>query len=334
MDAGDSLLSHQSEAVEALSSKFNRITVVTGKIGYFKKLPNVKVVSTNWVNGKNLRNVIKLYLRAIPVILRGNYSSVFFHMTDLQCAFLSPVIRLRHRKQYLWYAHTYKSKYLIFASLWVNKIITSTAGSCPIQTSKVLTIGQAIDEAKFPLIPFNRLDLNKLIHIGRFDKSKNIDLLIISANNLRINFPDIRLTIVGSPGNDHSKNWSSNLISNHAFDVENGWLNFKPAITRSEFSRVMSAYGCFFHAYIGSLDKTLIESTLCGVPVVTLNPEYLRIFNSWSKFDAPTLEEEYISMRKMSDSDLGNEIARRRNIAIESHSLNHWINALARELQA
>lgn len=333
MDAGNPLLSHQSEAVEALSSKFNRITVITGKIGVFNNLPNVKVISTNWVNGKSLHNILRLYIRAIPVIIRGNFNSVFFHMTDLQCALLSPIVRLRNRKQYLWYAHTYKSKYLIFASLWVNRIITSTDGSCPIKTPKVLAIGQAIDENKFSFIPRKNLKLNKLVHIGRFDKSKNIDTLIKSTENLRINYPDIRLTIIGSPGNENSKNWSSQLISNHALDVEDGWLNFKPAIARSEFSSVMSDNGCFFHAYIGSLDKTLIESTLCGVPVVTLNPEYLRIFNSWSKLEAPTLEEEYISMRMMSDSDLGDEITRRRNIAIQSHSLNHWINALTRELQ-
>lgn len=333
MDAGDPLLSHQSEAVEALSSKFNRITVITGKTGVFNNLPNVKVISTNWVNGKSLHNILRLFIRAIPVIIRGNYDSVFFHMTDLQCALLSPVVRLRNRKQYLWYAHTYKSKYLIFASLWVNRIITSTDGSCPIKTPKVLAIGQAIDENRFSLIPLKNLKLNMLVHIGRFDKSKNIDKLIKSTENLRINYPEIRLTIIGSPGNENSKNWSSQLISNHALDVEDGWLNFKPAIARSEFSSVMAANGCFFHAYIGSLDKTLIESTLCGVPVVTLNPEYLRIFNSWSKLESPTLEEEYICMRMMSDSDLGDEITRRRNIAIQSHSLNHWIDALARELQ-
>ena len=86
--------------------------------------------------------------------------------------------------------------------------------------------------------------------------------------------------------------------------------------------------GCFFHAYIGSLDKTLIESTMCRVPVITINPEYLEIFGTWSNLDEITLVDEYTAMRKLTQVELKAELNRRVELAVQNHSLEHWINLL------
>jgi hypothetical protein len=45
-------------------------------------------------------------------------------------------------------------------------------------------------------------------------------------------------------------------------DVRDGWLKYKEFITRENFRGEVAQNGCFFHGYIGSLDKTLIESTI------------------------------------------------------------------------
>ena len=328
MDSNDPLLSHQHEAVIGLAKYFNKIIVITGKIGKVTPNPKNQMISTDWVQGRLLRNLLNLFYKAIPVIVRGDFSSVFFHMTDLQSALLSPLIRLRRRKQYLWYAHTLKSKYLIFASKWVTGVVTSTSGSCPLAAELVLPIGQAIDEEKFKPISFDILDLNKLIHIGRFDRSKNIDYLVLSAEKIRRSFSEVELTIIGSAANKESRNWADNLISQSREYVNDGWLIFKESIPRAEFPIEMAKNGCFFHYYLGSLDKTLIEATMLCVPVVTLNPEYIGIFGTWSKNPITDLEGEYRALRSLSSGEIQTELKKRLELAREHLSLRRWVDQL------
>ena len=328
MDKNDPLLSHQNEAVSGLSKNFHKITVITGRVGDVNPNPNIRIITTDWIPGKRFRSTFKLFQIAIPEIMRGDFQSVFFHMTDLQCALLSPLIRLRGKKQFLWYAHKFKSKYLIFASKWVTGIVTSTNGSCPITGNRVYPIGQAIDEEKFRPIPFEDLDMDRLVHIGRFDRSKNIDLLISVSKKLRQSFPGICLSIIGSPANSESRSWADALIVRTQIEIQEGWIDFKDAISRENFPIEMGKNGCFFHGYLGSLDKTLIESTMLCVPVVTLNPEYLDIFGTWSKTSKSDLESEYQALRALDPNEIKAELAVRLKIARDNHSLNHWVSQL------
>jgi glycosyltransferase involved in cell wall biosynthesis len=333
MDSEHPLLSHQQEAVNALSNKFDHVTVITGQVGANDASHNVKIINTHWNAGQSFRNAVRLLARSLPLLIRGDFNSVFFHMTDLQCALLSPFIRLRGKKQFLWYAHTSKSNYLLWSSLWVNSIITSTPGSCPIKSEKVLPIGQAIDESRFAKISLEKFNLDKLIHIGRFDKSKQIETLIQAAIELRGENDQIELKLVGSPANEESKIWATGLAAKYRNETELGWLKFEGSISRALFPVKMAKSGCFFHAYIGSLDKTLLESTMLCVPVVTINPEYINIFGSWSNSEPISLISEYRALTSLNFADLDTELTRRHSLALRSHSLTNWVNQLAQLLR-
>lgn len=324
MDCNHPLLSHQHEAVKALSEYFDQIIVLTGKVGETDLPQNVRVISTEWVQRKPLKNLYRFYSKSLPLIARSDFHSVFFHMTDLQCALIAPLLKLRNKKIFLWYAHTNKSLSLVFSSIFVHNIITSTRGSCPLKSSKVIPIGQAIDPIKFPQLEFKKSKLDKLVHLGRFDKSKNINILIDAAGSLRNIFTNLTLTIIGSPASKESTKWANDLKLYSREQVAIGSLRFLPAIKRSEFSNVLGDFGCFFHAYLGSLDKTLIESTISKLPVVTINPEYITIFGSWADSNEVSLEQEYIAMRSKPIAKLQKELERRRNIALTGHSLGNW----------
>ena len=328
MDVKDPLLSHQYEVARALATNFDKLTVVTGRIGEIEASHNFQLISTNWRQGQKFRNLYRLISRVMPVILLGRFDAVFFHMTDVQCAILAPVIRMRGKRQFLWYAHTFKSPYLTWASFWITKIITSTPGSCPIKGKKVFQIGQGINEKVFMPITYKSLDLDKLIHIGRFDKSKQIDFLVNSVKKLRLFFPNLRFTQIGSPSNDESKKWAQSLRDSSQEEILDGWLQFKESLPRANLPAVLAENGCFFHAYTGSLDKTLIEATMLKVPVVTLNTEYISIFGSWSPSDKPNLESEYSALRLLAPGDVETELSRRLQIATDHHSFSGWIEKL------
>ena len=329
MDSEDPLLSHQQEAVYALAKEFEHVTVITGKVGTNKPSSNVEIISAQWNPGQKFRNTLRLLVKSLPLITLGDFNSIFYHMTDLQCAMLSPFARLRRKKQFLWYAHTSKSFFLRWSSLWVNLVITSTPGSCPIKSKKVLPIGQAIDESQFSKLSLEDMNLNKLIHIGRFDKSKRIESLIQAAVQLRDDNKEIELKLVGSPANEESKIWAKDLALKYVNQTELGWLSFESSISRNQFRAKMKDSGCFFHGYIGSLDKTLVESTMLCVPVVTVNPEYIKVFGPWSTLEPVSLISEYRAMRSLSLAELELELNRRNSLALKKHSLTNWINQLS-----
>lgn len=328
MDSKDPLLSHQYEAILALANNFDEVTVITGRAGEVEPNLKIKIISTDWVAGDHWGNLGRFYSRSLPTIMRGNFNSVFYHMTDLQCALMAPIIRLRGKRQYLWYAHTFKSRYLVISSWFVTRVVTSTRGSCPITGPKVEPIGQAIDDSKFSALPFTKLDLSKLIHIGRFDKSKNIDLLISHARELRRIYPDLKLTLIGSPANEESREWAQDLVLKSESHVRDGWLKFHESIPREKFRSEVAQNGCFFHGYIGSLDKTLVESTMLRVPVVTLNPEYIEIFGTWAKTTDVNLLSEYRALRSLTPESIEVELDRRLMIARTEHTLKHWVKEL------
>jgi hypothetical protein len=65
------------------------------------------------------------------------------------------------------------------------------------------------------------------------------------------------------------------------------------------------------------------------IPVVTLNPEYISIFGTWSKLPISDLKDEYLSFRTLTKEEVNHELSRRLDVAHRDHSLQNWIKQLA-----
>ena len=126
MDVRHPVLSHQVQAVNALASEFDQVLVLTGQLGVCEVLPNVTVMSTNWVAKQPIRNSMRFLSIAIPIVITQRFVSVFSHMTEVQSALIAPVIKVLGIRHYLWYAHTTRSKYLVWCYFWLtNNYINS-----------------------------------------------------------------------------------------------------------------------------------------------------------------------------------------------------------------
>jgi len=329
MDEEDHLLSHQIQAVNRLAENFVDVYVITGKIGKYKSPHNVHVLSSQWKPGSTILNALRFLSIAIPFIIKKRPTSIFSHMTEVQTSLLAPFTKLLGIRHYLWYAHTHPSLYLRWAKFWITGIITSTRGSCPIKGPKVLAIGQAIDPKDYKFIKLDSsYSLNNLVHIGRFDPSKNIEQIIRCVQEFRKVNPRISLTLIGQPSTVAAKIQAAQTIKKYEEEVKAGWLNFRNSIPRSEVSAELLKYDCFVHAYIGSLDKTLIEATMVGLPIATINPEYLGEFGSWSKSSQVSLLQELDAINRESLEGLGSELFNRRKTCDERHSIAHWSESL------
>ena len=337
MDEKSQVFSHQIELVNQLSAKFDQITVLTARVGVCNTEKNVKVVSFDWVEGKRVSSLLRFLKIFIKTIRGEKFTVLFSHMTSVQSAFISPITRIIKLKHYLWYAHTSNGIFLKVSRLLSDGIITSTPGSCPLKGSKVYPIGQSIDSQKFRKKNSNTHPIKNLVHIGRFDPSKNIKEIVYEVKKLRSNFSDLKLEVIGSPSSDRFKDYELNIKAEFNSELQLGWLKFTPHIPRSSLPEILQTYDCFIHSFQGSLDKTIVEATFSGLPVITINNEYRKIFGSWDLSDRGvdnSLKEEAQLLLKLDGDARQSEVDRRHEVAVEQHELTGWIDRLVSILKS
>ena len=337
MDEKHQVFSHQIDLVNKLASQFDSVTVLTGHMGVCRVSDNVQVVNFKWVAGKRVSSLFRFLAIFLRAVIKNRYSVLFSHMTSTHSAFVSPITKLLRLKHYLWYAHASNGVYLRVSKLLTNGIITSTPGSCPLVGEKIYPIGQSIDKNKFEKQQQTHYPIKNLIHIGRLDPSKNIDLIIEGVESLRKNYSELTLEIVGSPSSDLYKQYSQDLISKFSLAPYNSWLKFTSYIPREDLPKLLRGKDGFIHSFQGSLDKTLVEATFSGLPVISINREYLNIFGSLGSshnYDDLTLESEALVLFKMSEDDIKREVDRRYALAVSQHEVTGWVDRLVKILKS
>ena len=337
MDEKSQVFSHQIELVNQLSSKFDQITVLTAQVGVCNTEKNVKIVSFDWVEGKRVSSLLRFLKIFVKTIRSEKFTVLFSHMTSVQSAFVSPITRIIKLKHYLWYAHTSNGILLKVSRLFSDGIITSTPGSCPLKGSKVYPIGQSINSHKFIKKNSNTQPIKNLVHIGRFDPSKNIREIIYEVKKLRSSYADLKLDIIGSPSSDRYKDYESSIKVEFNSEVQLGWLKFIPHVPRSSLPQILQTYDCFIHAFQGSLDKAIVEATFSGLPIITINNEYRKIFGGWDLIYtgiSNSLKEEAQLLLKLDGDKRQSEVNRRYEVAVEQHELTSWIDRLVSILRS
>ncbi len=324
MDENDPIFSHQAEAVNEISKYFSEICVLTSRLGTYPSKENVKVESTAWQRGRSFRNLIQFYKSYYSLMKREEIDIVFCHMTDVQSALIAIHAKIFKKPHYLWYAHKSKSIFLSFAQLFVTGLITSTSGSLPINNPKVHIIGQAINPEKFKFEVRQKFEFLNFVHFGRLDESKRIAEIVKSLEHERHHNPGIRLTLFGDPTRSGSESYVQKILLAAQIDNNDAWIEIKPSVPRNIIGGLLSSFDVFIHGYLGSLDKTLLEATFVGIPVVTANPEFLAIFGSWNRNGFSSLSEEVESLRAIPESELRFDLEKRQSMARANHSLDSW----------
>ena len=248
-------------------------------------------------------------------------------MTSVQAALISPITRVLRIKHLLWYTHTSDNFALRVCNLFTNGILTATAGSCPLSGSKVHVIGHSIDTKIFKRKSSLNFPVSSFVHVGRFDPSKNIRLIIETLQNLRVTKTDINFTTIGVPSGEANTNYYQNIISEFDIDKSSSWLKFNSSVPRQMLPNLLKDFDCFIHAFDGSLDKAVLEATFIGLPVVTINDEYKKIFGSWNKnnrLKKYTLLEEVNFLLSLTNEELSAELDRRYQIAQKDYELEGW----------
>ena len=330
MDSRNPIFSHQIEVVRRLAPSFEKVLVITNSFSKNERLPgNVTIKELFWRPGQNFLNALKFLICFFGNIRDFPSPIIFSHMTEVQSSLVAIWTYFRGIRHFLWYAHVSKSKYLLFCHIFVTGIITSTKGSCPISSQKIYTIGQAIDINKFPkLTTVDRLDVSSIraVTVGRVDPSKRVDQLLafVCKSEYSQNFRHFKIIGKASVGNEA---YEEKLKWIYREEISSRKIEFSGALPREDISPLLDHNDLFIHAFQGSLDKTLVEAIISGLPVITINKECHIQFGTWSNnLTKPvTLHDEFENFIKTPLDEISRLCDERRKIAIDNHSLDQWI---------
>lgn len=332
------LFSHQREIAIALANHFNRTFVIAADAEVSATPSNITVVSTSWVEGKTLSNLYRLYRKSLPLLWKNRSRAiVLFHMTDFQAFLMTAFCRLIHIRSYLWYAHKTSSLYLRISQIFVDKIFTSTQGSCPLTGPKVKVIGQAIkmnySDAKNSLPGFPPL---QWYHIGRLDPSKNIPKIIQVLERMRNKFPQISFHVYGESSSESTRGYAEDLLKTFSTDRYKNWVEFCGALNHSDLEKISVKYDGFIHAYEGSLDKTLVEATLLKRAVISANSEFAREFEDdyhGSENVEIVLTEKINKLMECSYEDFISKIENNFLKSVSEHTMDSWVRKILHEME-
>lgn len=330
MNQNSLVFSHQSIVAKRLARSFEKTFVISSDKIVDGDFEGLVVESSNWKTGQAFRNATSFYRLALPLIFLHRKNLVIFsHMTEVQSFLIAPICRLLGIPHFLWYAHKSRSKYLKLSFPFLNGVITSTPGSCPIKGPKVHPIGQAIDEKLFD----SNMATSKnpplcWYHIGRMDESKNIVLIIEVFQRLRNLGWGITLDLFGDVSSESSREYLDHLSRKYFTQDNSNWLTFHGAIQRNRIPSVAQFFDGFVHAFQGSLDKAVLEAAMCKRLVVSINPEFESEFCAPDLFVTNLKDKLYflmLSSLELSAQEQRERIDNQFNKTIQSHSLETWL---------
>lgn len=335
MDAKDPIFSHQEQIAFKLSDKFENVTVLThhssSNTGPLEN-SKLKIYLLKWGEKRNWVKIFSFYYCLIKILSRRKINLVFFHMTDLDAALGIFVLKILRIPSLLWYAHSNASVYLKIYEKFGTNIISSTKGSCQIDSNKVKFIGQSIDYKQFYLRKNAILGKDKFVHVGRIDASKNLELIIKSLLEFRKKNPKIQLHLYGVPTNqDYFKKFMSYVeaINEQSFEA---WIFYHKSILRSQLRNEFLKYDVFIHAFLGSLDKALLEAALAGLPVISINPEFALQFPEMS-ITNKNLQDQILDFYQSNNEVILKKIEYTQKLIHLNHSLDNWIDNVESELR-
>lgn len=341
MDSQHPVFPHQLSVVRDLSDFWDEVIVITcqERSSETKMLPkNITVYDLNWQNNRLPISIFKLiYIFLWLLLLKGRFV-LFSYMTETLSAILAPLTKILRIRHVLWYAHTSNPKRLTWCHLWVNAIVTSTPESCPVKSKKVLPIGQSVDQSKFECSERQIQRTKKkvqVIHVGRLDPSKNIITLIrVFVDNF--NSSDDQLHLVGSATRDN-QDYLQKIKNEIAHQGLESRVILHGEKNQEEIRRLLCESDLFLHAYVGSLDKTLVEAIFSRIFVISYNWNFFKVFGTLTGEPTDVSIEEFfrrelISYKNLSVKELNSFVQSRYTIALNNHSRSQWLQKLDRIL--
>ena len=286
LDKDNLVLRNNTIWAKLLSSYFTETTVITthkGK-GTFSDFEYKVIELGGGTFVLRIRALLTLFLILLNILFNKKRATVFYHMTTIPAAFVSPVLRLFKIKQGLWYSHQSATWMLRISTKFVNVCFSPTENTFPLKTRKLIPVGHGIEPYKKTGEVDCANTTNSIAVVGRIARIKRIENLLHACSKVRKENVEIKLV---GPLND-PEYLREVIVLAYKLEVNISYLG-----ELSFFDLLNSAeeYNMIFSGTVGSVDKAPLEFMSIGVPIVTSNRDLIGI-SGMSEFWHRNFSEE------------------------------------------
>jgi len=326
VDDNDDILGFFTRWLLEFAKNYEKITVICLQKGEYDLPENIKVFSLGKDKGVSKIKYLKNFYKYIWQE-RKNYDKVFVHMNPIYVVLGGLFWRFKGKKVALWYTHKSVDLKLRIAEKLANIIFTASYESFQLKSKKVEVVGHGIDVNKF-ICNENIDKKNDLIYVGRLDKIKNQKLLVGAIDILvkELGKKEIKVNLVG----DFNSKYGAELKEIVKEKKLENNIKFSGSIPNKD----IVGYYCNSKISInlcptGGMDKAVLESMSCGIPVVVLNKTFESLLSSemiLEKNDPKELADKILNLlENKKDFDL-------RRIILENYSLDSLIKKICSKM--
>jgi glycosyltransferase involved in cell wall biosynthesis len=336
MDKNSPVVAWQEKVAHEMAGQCEQVVVFTDKLGdytprdnmvvhEFRKKKRIAFLLANW-------DVLK-------AVRQYKLNCVFIHMAHTWAYKLAPVFKFFRLPVVMWYAHGSVPKSLKWADACITYAVTSTPSGYQLPSKKLNIIGQGIDTDLFKPPVFSP-QRNRIIYIGRISHRKNIALLIdiVAALKQDPQYDSIVFDLYGPCLTPEDDTYKKQMLAK----IEHLGLQKSITIHSPVAMDVIPALhqDVFLHlsaSQTDSMDKTLLESLACGVPVLTRNIAFEEMLQLWPNFMFSDVESpESIARRVVKIHDHMNDYPAEqlRAIIVGHHDQKNYVRKILNLLDA
>ena len=345
VDKNDDILGFFHGWIAEFAKYCEKITVVVLGVGEYDLPRNVKIFSLGKENISQKSKVYKVKSKLKYIFNfykyiwreRKNYDVVFVHMNPEYVVLGGLFWKMWRKKVGLWYTHKAVNLKLRLAEKLADIVFSASAESFRLESKKLKITGHGIDIDKFKA-EGQKLKVNEkfnILYVGRISPIKNQKLLIEATDILAYEYrqKDFKISLVGSPISQKDEIYQDDLKKIIKDKKLEQFIKFVGSVSNKDIVNFYNQANLSVNLCpTGGVDKTVLESMACELPVVVLNKTFKNILPD--KFilkngDARELARKIIEI--IEDKKLQTEF---RIKIIRQHSLDNLIKRILNSFYA
>jgi len=338
VDINDDVLGFMHGWIAEFAKHCEKLTVICLQKGEYDLPNNVKVLSL----GKEFKiqnskfkifNSIKYLFRFYKYIWqeRNSYDKIFVHMNPGYVVLGSVFWRLCKKKIGLWYTHKSVNLKLRIAEKFANVIFTASKESFRLKSKKLKVMGHGIDIDKFENNKNKNNKIFKIITVGRISPIKDYETLINAIEIIKYK-DDLQVEIIGGPITQDDKKYLEKLKKIVVEKKMNNIINFVGSVPNKNIVQYYNNADLSVNLCpTGGMDKAVLESMTCGVPVIAFNKTFVDVLKKYKDYlilnhkDVSELAKKIAKIIDLPKDKKENIQKELREVIVEHHSLKKLI---------
>lgn len=340
--AESTILGVTGDWVEALSKRVHSLHILAQKTG--RQNPdvpsNVTIHSLGKELGKTYTSQILHFVATLGRTLLAKQKSqrinaILVHMVPRYAILAAPLAKLFDVPLVMWYAQGGTSRDLRMANHLVDRVVSASPLSYPLDPGRLVVIGHGIATRRY--VPSSKRQDHSvplLLSVGRLSPAKDHEtaieaLSILQSTSGGSNHPILR--ICGSPLQPRDKLYEQHLrrrVDELGLRQSVEFAGNVPYLSMpAEYGR---ATVLTHTSRTASLDKVALEAMACEIPVATCNPAVQQELKAWGKRlcfqtgDSASLANRVQEILSWTEGERRATAASLRHLVVKRHGLEQW----------